>query len=86
MSHYGTDGQSGHLGWTIYVSSRSGSFAQKAVAVLLTLLALGVQGITIGPNPPAFVSPNVFKVLQEKFDLRLTGASAEADLSRALAS
>jgi len=47
-------------------------FEQKAVAVLLTLLALGVKGITIGPNPPAFVSPNVFKVLQDKFDLRLT--------------
>ena len=61
-------------------------FEQKAVAVLLTLLALGVKGITIGPNAPAFVSPNVFKVLQEKFDLRLSGASAEEDLSRALAS
>jgi hydroxylamine reductase len=61
-------------------------FEQKAVAVLLTLLALGVKGITIGPNPPAFVSPNVFKILQEKFDLRLSGASAEEDLSRALAS
>ena len=32
-------------------------FEQKAVAVLLTLLALGVKGITIGPKPPAFVSP-----------------------------
>ena len=31
-------------------------FEQKAVAVLLTLLALGVKGITIGPNPPAFVT------------------------------
>jgi len=60
-------------------------FEQKAVAVLLTLLALGVKGITIGPNAPAFVSPNVFKVLQEKFDLRLTGKSAAEDLARALA-
>jgi hypothetical protein len=34
-------------------------FEQKAVAVLLTLLHLGVKGITLGPNPPAFVSPNV---------------------------
>ncbi|MCC7407282.1 MAG: hydroxylamine reductase, partial [Phycisphaeraceae bacterium] len=47
-------------------------FEQKAVAVLLTLLSLGVKGITIGPNAPAFITPNVFKVLQEKFDLRLT--------------
>ncbi|NLS97304.1 MAG: hydroxylamine reductase [Planctomycetaceae bacterium] len=59
-------------------------FEQKAVAVLLTLLYLGVKGITIGPKPPAFVSPGVFKVLQDKFDLRLTG-DAKADLQAALA-
>jgi hydroxylamine reductase len=47
-------------------------FEQKAVAVLLTLLSLGVKGITIGPNPPAFITPNVFKVLQTEFDLKLT--------------
>jgi hydroxylamine reductase len=47
-------------------------FEQKAVAVLLTLLSLGVKGITIGPNPPAFITPNIFKVLQTEFDLRLT--------------
>jgi hydroxylamine reductase len=44
-------------------------FEQKAVAVLLTLLHLGVKGIRIGPRPPAFVSPNVFKILQDKYDL-----------------
>ena len=60
-------------------------FEQKAVAVLLTLLALGVRGITIGPNPPAFITPNVFKVLQDKFDLRLTGEDPKADLALALA-
>jgi hydroxylamine reductase len=49
-------------------------FEQKAVAVLLTLLALGVKGIRIGPLPPAFVTPNVFKVLQENFDLKLIEA------------
>ncbi|MFO0863082.1 MAG: hydroxylamine reductase [Gemmataceae bacterium] len=46
-------------------------FEQKAVAVLLTLLALGVKGIRVGPLPPAFVTPNIFKILQEKFDLKL---------------
>lgn len=61
-------------------------FEQKAVAVLLTLLHLGVKGITIGPKPPAFITPNVFKILQEKFDLRLTGQSAKEDLELALAS
>jgi hydroxylamine reductase len=60
-------------------------FEQKAVAVLLSLLALGVKGVSIGPNPPGFVTPNVFKVLQEKFDLRLTGADAKADLDVAMA-
>ena len=55
-------------------------FEQKAVAVLLSLLALDVKGIRIGPTPPAFVSPNVFAVLQEKFDLRLTGDDPIADL------
>jgi hydroxylamine reductase len=60
-------------------------FEQKAVAVLLTLLHLNVKGVTIGPNPPPFVTPNVFKILQEKFDLRLTGPDPHADLSRALA-
>ena len=60
-------------------------FEQKAVAVLLTLLHLGIKGITIGPKPPAFVTPNVFKILQEKFDLRLTGSEPKADLQAALA-
>ncbi|NQT40613.1 MAG: hydroxylamine reductase, partial [Planctomycetes bacterium] len=48
-------------------------------------LYLGVKGITIGPKPPAFITPGVFKVLQEKFDLRLTGENAQADLQLALA-
>lgn len=46
-------------------------FEQKAVAVLLTLLALGVKGIRVGPLPPAFVTPNVFKILQQEFDLKI---------------
>lgn len=60
-------------------------FEQKAVAVLLTLLALDVKGIRIGPNPPAFVTPNVFKILQEKFDLQLIGEDAQADLELVMA-
>ena len=56
-------------------------FEQKAVAVLLTLLALEVKGITIGPKPPAFVSPGVMKALQENFDLKLIGNDAEADVA-----
>ncbi len=59
-------------------------FEQKAVAVLLTLLSLGVKNITIGPAAPAFISPNVFKILQENYGLRLTG-DAKADLELAMA-
>ena len=55
-------------------------FEQKAVAVLLSLLALDVKGIRVGPVPPAFVSPNVFKVLQEKFDLKLIESEPPQEL------
>ena len=55
-------------------------FEQKAIAVLLSLLALDVRGIRVGPVPPAFVSPNVFKTLQEKFDLKVIEAEPPADL------
>lgn len=58
-------------------------FEQKAVAILLTLLALGVKGIRVGPTPPAFISPNVFKVLQEKFGLKLI-TTADGDLKSIL--
>ena len=46
-------------------------FEQKAVAVLLSLLALDVKGIRVGPVAPAFISPNVFKILQDRFDLKV---------------
>lgn len=55
-------------------------FEQKAVAILLTLFYLGVKGIRIGPTPPAFVSPGVFKVLQDTFDLKLI-TTADKDLA-----
>ncbi len=45
-------------------------YEQKAVAVLLALLSLGVKGIRLGPTLPAFVSPSVLKVLVEKFNIR----------------
>ncbi len=60
-------------------------FEQKAVAVLLTLLSLDVRGITVGPNPPAFLSDNLFQLLQERYDLRLTGEQPERDAAAALA-
>ncbi|BCV20093.1 hydroxylamine reductase [Moorella sp. Hama-1] len=45
-------------------------FEQKAVAILLTLLHLGIQNIRIGPSLPAFLTPNVLKVLQENYNLK----------------
>lgn len=59
-------------------------FEQKAVAILLTLLALDIKGIRIGPSLPAFVTPNVLKVLQEKFDLKPI-TTPEEDLKAILA-
>ena len=55
-------------------------YEQKAVAVLLALLHLGVKGIRLGPTLPAFLSPNVAKVLVENFDIKLT-STAEEDLA-----
>lgn len=54
-------------------------FEQKAVAILLTLLYLGIKDIRIGPSLPAFVSPNVLNVLVEKYGLKPI-TTAEADL------
>jgi hydroxylamine reductase len=59
-------------------------FEQKAVAVLLTLLALDVRGIRIGPAAPAFVTPNVLKILQDNYDLKLIGSDPMADLKASL--
>ncbi|MCL5096394.1 MAG: hydroxylamine reductase [Candidatus Omnitrophica bacterium] len=54
-------------------------YEQKAVAILLTLLYLGIRNIRLGPSLPAFVSPAVFKVLVEKFNL-MPIKTAEEDL------
>jgi hydroxylamine reductase len=45
-------------------------YEQKAVAVLLALLHLGVKNIRLGPTIPAFLSPNVAKVLVENFGIK----------------
>lgn len=45
-------------------------YEQKAVCILLTLLALGIKNIYIGPSLPAFLSSNVLNVLVEKFGLK----------------
>ncbi len=45
-------------------------YEQKAVAILLSLLALGVKDIRLGPSLPAFISPNVLNFLVENYDIK----------------
>jgi hydroxylamine reductase len=59
-------------------------YEQKAVAVLLALLSLGVKGIRLGPTLPAFLSPNVAKVLVDKFAIKPIG-SVEEDVAAMMA-
>ncbi|MBN1361391.1 MAG: hydroxylamine reductase [Sedimentisphaerales bacterium] len=59
-------------------------FEQKAVAILLTLLALDVKNIRLGPSLPAFVTPDVLNVLVEKFDIKPIG-NVKEDLEATLA-
>ncbi len=58
-------------------------YEQKAVAILLTLLYLGLKDIRLGPSLPAFISPNVLNVLVEKFNIMPIG-TAEEDLAATL--
>lgn len=56
-------------------------YEQKAVIVLLALLYLGVKNIHLGPTLPAFLSPNVTKVLVDNFGIS-TISSVEEDLKK----
>ena len=58
-------------------------FEQKAVAILLTLLYLGVKDIRIGPSLPAFVTPEALDVLVRTFAIRLIG-NVKDDLAATL--
>ena len=52
-------------------------YEQKAVIVLLALLSLGVKNIHLGPTLPAFLSPNVAKVLVDNFGIAGIGTVDE---------
>ena len=58
-------------------------YEQKAVAILLTLLSLGIKNIYIGPSLPAFISPNILSALVEKYNLTPI-STPEADLRKIL--
>jgi hydroxylamine reductase len=55
-------------------------YEQKAVLVLLSLLSLGIKNIMLGPTLPAFVSPNVLKVLVDRFGIK-PNKNVEEDIS-----
>lgn len=56
---------------------------QKAVAILWSLLSLGIKGIYLGPIIPAWVNEDILKVLTDKYDLHLIGDPKE-DIERIL--
>ncbi len=58
-------------------------YEQKACAILLTLLHLGIKNIRLGPTLPAFVTPTVLNVLVDKFNIKPI-TTVEADLKAAL--
>ena len=58
-------------------------YEQKAVAILLTLLYLGIKNIRLGPSLPAFVTPNVLEFLVKNFNIKPI-STAEEDLKAIL--
>ena len=58
-------------------------YEQKAVAILLSLLYLGIKNIKIGPTAPAFFTENILKFIQEKYNLQLI-KTPEEDLKEIL--
>ncbi len=55
-------------------------YEQKAVAILLTLLFLGIKDIRLGPTLPAFITPNVLDVLVKNFDIKPIAQTPDEDL------
>ncbi len=59
-------------------------YEQKAVAILLTLLYLGIKDIRLGPSLPAFISPDILNFLVATFDIKPIAATPEEDLKAIL--
>ena len=60
-------------------------YEQKAVAILLTLLHLGIKDIRLGPSLPAFITPAVLQVLVDNFAIKPVAETPEDDLATILA-
>lgn len=59
-------------------------YEQKAVAILLTLLHLGIKDIRLGPSLPAFITPAVLQVLVDNFAIKPVAETPEEDLAAIL--
>jgi hydroxylamine reductase len=60
-------------------------YEQKACVILLSLFALGIQDIRLGPSLPAFITPNVLNVLVDNFAIKPIAETAKEDLETILA-
>jgi hydroxylamine reductase len=60
-------------------------YGQRTLAILLTLLHLGVKHIRLGPSLPVFISPKVLDILAGEFDMKLI-TTADQDLAAAMSS
>jgi hydroxylamine reductase len=58
-------------------------YEQKAIAILLSLLYLGIQDIRLGPTLPAFITPNVFQLLESKYHIKVI-TTPDEDLAACL--
>ncbi len=58
-------------------------YEQKAVSILLTLLALGIKNVRLGPSLPSFISPDVLQILVDKWQIQPI-TTAEEDLATLL--
>jgi hydroxylamine reductase len=57
---------------------------QKAVAILWSLLALGLKGIYLGPILPGWVNEDILKLLVDNYDIKLV-STPDADIQHMLA-
>ena len=57
---------------------------QKAVAILWSLLALGIKGIWLGPIVPGWINDDMLKILVDRYDIRLISTPDE-DIKRMMA-
>ena len=73
----------GYQGYPLFGAVHLGELEAVAVCILLTLLHLGIKNILLGPTLPAFISPNVLKILVDTYNIGAV-TTPEADMARCL--